>query len=63
VVLKHGSQTSSEALLRQLSAIIPRYAVPSHLLLAERFPQTGSGKTDRLQLACRYQERFATSGE
>ncbi|KJS58300.1 non-ribosomal peptide synthetase [Streptomyces rubellomurinus] len=42
--------TTVEELLGRLAAVLPRFAVPSHLLLLDELPLTPNGKIDRRRL-------------
>ncbi|EAQ35218.1 probable non-ribosomal peptide synthetase [Nitrobacter sp. Nb-311A] len=45
-----GVTLEAEAVKRQLSAIVPDYMVPSHMIVLERLPLTSNGKIDRKAL-------------
>ncbi|MDR6305692.1 amino acid adenylation domain-containing protein/non-ribosomal peptide synthase protein (TIGR01720 family) [Nitrobacter vulgaris] len=45
-----GMTLEAEAIKRQLSAFVPDYMVPSHIVVLERLPLTPNGKIDRKAL-------------
>ncbi|MBS4096591.1 MAG: amino acid adenylation domain-containing protein [Sulfuricella sp.] len=49
-----GSPVTTEALLRQIAAIVPSYMVPRRVIVMDSLPKSANGKTDRssLQALC-----------
>ena len=57
VTLRDGKHVTPEALRAHLSSLLPRYAIPLRVDVAEAMPRTSTGKIDRRALAARAQAR------
>lgn len=59
VVLKPGTTTDLDDVRSEAARMLPAYALPEHLDVLDRFPQTSTGKIDRRRLRLDAQARRA----
>jgi fatty-acyl-CoA synthase len=61
VILKAGQQVSAETLLERMKGRIASFKIPRHVIFAEAFPMTSSGKIRKIELRAQARERLDTA--